>query len=211
MYRVLRKDGFTIVELVVVIVVIGILATITMVAYNGATQRAQRSQALADLNQLKKGIMLAEAQSGLSLRQIAMISPVVWEGTSNAAYGGSSDGIDHPCPPDMTTIKMTNTTNECVIVYMKMIDRLQQVTGNNMSALKKGDPWGRPYVIDDEEGGSMIENCESVDRVSSADKDGWRADWDRSTGTWWKVTVFPANYTGLLLTVPRVTARPTSC
>lgn len=39
MYRVLRKDGFTIVELVVVIVVIGILATITMVAYNGATQR----------------------------------------------------------------------------------------------------------------------------------------------------------------------------
>lgn len=40
-----RNLGFTIVELLIVIVVIAILATITIVAYNGVTQRAQASAA----------------------------------------------------------------------------------------------------------------------------------------------------------------------
>ena len=34
-------NGFTIVELLIVIVIIGILAAITIVAYNGITARAQ--------------------------------------------------------------------------------------------------------------------------------------------------------------------------
>ena len=49
--------GFTIVELLVVIVVIGVLATITIVSYTGITQRAIISSLQSDLtnnsNQLK--------------------------------------------------------------------------------------------------------------------------------------------------------------
>lgn len=46
--KTLRKQtGFTIVELLIVIVVIGILAAITVVAYNGIQQRAQNSQTVA--------------------------------------------------------------------------------------------------------------------------------------------------------------------
>jgi prepilin-type N-terminal cleavage/methylation domain-containing protein len=40
-----NNHGFTIVELLIVIVVIGILAAITIVAYNGVTQRANTSSA----------------------------------------------------------------------------------------------------------------------------------------------------------------------
>jgi len=40
---VLRTKGFTIVELLIVIVVIGILSTITIVAYNGFTERARNA------------------------------------------------------------------------------------------------------------------------------------------------------------------------
>ena len=42
----LRKNsrGFTIIELLVVVVIIGILATVTIVAYNGIQQRARNSQ-----------------------------------------------------------------------------------------------------------------------------------------------------------------------
>lgn len=43
------KYGFTIVELLVVIVVIGILAAITIVAYSGITQRAKEAQLKSDL------------------------------------------------------------------------------------------------------------------------------------------------------------------
>jgi prepilin-type N-terminal cleavage/methylation domain-containing protein len=49
-----RQSGFTIVELLIVIVVIGILAAITIVAYTGIQQRAQASSAQAALSQANK-------------------------------------------------------------------------------------------------------------------------------------------------------------
>ena len=42
-----RQKGFTIVELLIVIVVVGILATISVVAYNGSQQRARNAARLA--------------------------------------------------------------------------------------------------------------------------------------------------------------------
>ena len=49
------RHGFTIVELLIVIVVIAILAAITVVAYNGIQVRASKSAAQADVaNALKK-------------------------------------------------------------------------------------------------------------------------------------------------------------
>jgi len=50
------SSGFTIVELLIVIVVIGILATITIVAYNGIQSRAKASSASSALSQAAKKI-----------------------------------------------------------------------------------------------------------------------------------------------------------
>lgn len=47
--------GFTIVELLIVIVVIGVLAAITIVAYNGVQQRARNAQTIAAVNDYIKG------------------------------------------------------------------------------------------------------------------------------------------------------------
>ncbi|MCA9336117.1 prepilin-type N-terminal cleavage/methylation domain-containing protein, partial [Candidatus Saccharibacteria bacterium] len=44
-----KKTGFTIVELLIVIVVIAILAAITIVAYNGIQQRSRDSIRKSDL------------------------------------------------------------------------------------------------------------------------------------------------------------------
>ena len=48
------EKGFTIVELLIVIVVIGILAAITIVAFNGVQQRARDTSAKADASSIVK-------------------------------------------------------------------------------------------------------------------------------------------------------------
>jgi prepilin-type N-terminal cleavage/methylation domain-containing protein len=53
---IVRHKGFTIVELLIVIVVIGILAAITMVAYNGIQTRAKDSQRKSDIALITKAL-----------------------------------------------------------------------------------------------------------------------------------------------------------
>lgn len=56
--------GFTIVELLIVIVVIGILATITIVAYNGVTDRAKTSSAQAAAKTVVNKAAVMQAETG---------------------------------------------------------------------------------------------------------------------------------------------------
>lgn len=49
-------SGFTIVELLVVIVIIGILAAVTAVAYNTVTVRAQQSEKAAKSTEIRKAL-----------------------------------------------------------------------------------------------------------------------------------------------------------
>lgn len=58
-----KKPGFTIVELLVVVVIIGILASVTLVAYNGFTQHARMNALVANVKQWGKLISIYEARS----------------------------------------------------------------------------------------------------------------------------------------------------
>jgi type II secretion system protein G len=60
-----RQDstGFTIVELLIVIVVIGILAAIVIVSYNGITNSARETTIQNDLTNAKKKIMLYKVEN----------------------------------------------------------------------------------------------------------------------------------------------------
>lgn len=60
----LRAKGFTIVELLIVIVVIGILAAITIVAFNGVQARAQIAKSQSDLKSMQKLIELYKVDNG---------------------------------------------------------------------------------------------------------------------------------------------------
>lgn len=56
--------GFTIVELLVVIVIISILAAITVVAYNGIQARSQFSRSQSDLKSIVKALELYKVDNG---------------------------------------------------------------------------------------------------------------------------------------------------
>jgi len=60
-----HKNGFTIVELLIVIVVIAILAAISIVAYNGIQQRARDTQRLQDVKTIAKALELYYIQNGV--------------------------------------------------------------------------------------------------------------------------------------------------
>ena len=62
--RLAGASGFTIVELLIVIVVIAILAAITIVAYNGITGQARESVLKQDLNSGAQQLEIANAQNG---------------------------------------------------------------------------------------------------------------------------------------------------
>lgn len=59
-----QTPGFTIVELLIVIVVIAILAAISIVAYNGIQQRAKDSQRKSDITAITKALELYYIDNG---------------------------------------------------------------------------------------------------------------------------------------------------
>ena len=77
------KSGFTIVELLIVVVVIAILAAITIVAYNGIQQRAQTSSLQTTVSQAARKIEVYKVQNGSYPADIATAGV-----TLNADYTG---------------------------------------------------------------------------------------------------------------------------
>ncbi|MDB5178024.1 MAG: Type secretion system protein [Candidatus Saccharibacteria bacterium] len=59
-----KQKGFTIVELLIVIVVIGILAAITIVAYNGIQQRGRDAQRQSDIKTVAKALEMYYLDEG---------------------------------------------------------------------------------------------------------------------------------------------------
>ena len=62
-----RRAGFTIVELLVVIVIIGILAAVTIVSYTGIAQRATAASLVSDLNNASQKIKLFQATLNITI------------------------------------------------------------------------------------------------------------------------------------------------
>lgn len=59
-----KQTGFTIVELLIVIIVIGILAAIVITSFRGVQQKARDSERVSDINSMKKQLEALYASKG---------------------------------------------------------------------------------------------------------------------------------------------------
>jgi len=73
------KSGFTIVELLIVVVVIGILAAITVVAYNGIQGKARDAQRLQDMASIVKALQLYRVKNGEFPDEVQTTNGLGWE------------------------------------------------------------------------------------------------------------------------------------
>jgi prepilin-type N-terminal cleavage/methylation domain-containing protein len=87
-----RTHGFTIVELLIVIVVIGILAAITIVAYNGIQSRARDTQRLTDVSNIMKMLEAYKAQNGAYPPKVATGTAICVSHNNGYTYSDATDG-----------------------------------------------------------------------------------------------------------------------
>ena len=127
--------GFTIVELLIVIVVIGILAAITVVAFNGVQTNSRNAKINADLTTLYKAAMAARTAGGDQVLQTV---------TTSYATAGSCMSLANGTDLSDKTIAAGCWTN-----YNTALNNISTVSGINVRGLV--DPWGRPYFIDENE------------------------------------------------------------
>jgi Tfp pilus assembly protein PilE len=72
-----RRQGFTVVEILIIIVVIGILAALLIVTYNGIVGRARLTTAQSDMKSFAQSADIFKAQTGVSPNTVLDFSQVL--------------------------------------------------------------------------------------------------------------------------------------
>lgn len=117
-----QKDGFTIVELLIVVVVIAILAAITIVSYNGITNRANASSVDSMLSTIQKKVQLYQTEEG------------VWPLTRNALTNDSAKTYNIPASTFITSDPTASNGKNQVLI--QRCGSATPVTAGNISGLR---------------------------------------------------------------------------
>lgn len=134
-----HQTGFTIVELLIVIVVIGILAAISIVAYNGVQNRANDTAVQSDLTNIAKKIRLFEADAGYYPAGSAQLATLGLK-VSKSAYTHYFNGTSYY---NIVYCRMpaVNPTQFAIVAYGKSGKNFQYSASGQLSEFS-GSPTG---------------------------------------------------------------------
>jgi prepilin-type N-terminal cleavage/methylation domain-containing protein len=136
-----RDSGFTIIELLIVIIVIAILATLVIVAYNGVQAKAADVQHKADQATVYKAILVARENTGQTLAQIT---------GSNCSNCSCTSGTNNP---DGLEPRQLPKSNGCWTLYYHDLAAIGAAAGQSLDSLRDGDARGNPaFTLDENEG-----------------------------------------------------------
>ncbi|UXM91018.1 type II secretion system protein [Paenarthrobacter sp. JL.01a] len=123
-----QANGFTIVELLIVIVVIAILAAITIVAYNGIQDRAKNSTAQSDLANFAKKIEVVKVDASDGLYPASLTSSMDIRG-SKSVYAVTRNNWYYCVSTDRTQYALgVALTNAGAGYFMSSVNGLQAST-----------------------------------------------------------------------------------
>jgi prepilin-type N-terminal cleavage/methylation domain-containing protein len=108
-----NNQGFTIVELLIVVVVIAILAAITIVSYNGITNKANASAAATTAASFQKKAELYAADDDGGGKYPTTLSALTNSAKSDKPYYVASGTIKQNATPTATTGKDTIKVEQC--------------------------------------------------------------------------------------------------
>ena len=142
-----KSRGFTIVELLIVIVVIAILAAITIVAYNGIQNRAKASAAQELANQVvKKGEAWNAIQSGyptycnFATNTTNATGTATGVGTAGCTAGATAGPAESKLD-DPTDLRTTAATDQSSVQYQTCTGggaKVNWVAGGQSGTLSMG-------------------------------------------------------------------------
>lgn len=151
-----QVNGFTIVELLIVIVVIAVLASVSVVAYNGIQKRALESKISSDLRTITQAVEAARINTGKTLAGVTQ--------NTGTAY-------DCIVKADNTDLSKVSKTDLCWVRYSEATTAIAAASGMKIENMV--DPWGRPYYIDQNEG--VDGNCDkdTIAAYTYPFREGW--------------------------------------
>ena len=103
-----KEQGFTIVELLIVIVVIGILAGLVITTFTGIQQKARNTERTTDIKAIQAHLEAYNAQAGM-YPTLANMNDATWRSTNTK--GLDADALADPKAPTVKTLVAAPVAN----------------------------------------------------------------------------------------------------